>query len=106
MKTLKIDETFNPLNNIEYVENTKMVRQNIQDRLKILKGELDYNTSIGIPIGLHKESVDIAVIDIIRKTTGVVSAYFIQKSTLVQGRHYHALVNIITEYNTELQMEI
>lgn len=106
MKTLKIDKSFNPLTTLQYIENTRMVKQNIEDRLKILKSELHYDTSIGIPIGLHKESVDIAVIDTIRKTTGVASAYFTQESTLLNGRHYHAIVNIITEYNTELQMEI
>ena len=98
---LNINNEFNPfVNGDRYIiKDVVVVKKAIEERLKILKGELAYNTNIGIPVGYSKDSVDLAVLDIIKSTYGVTSAQFIKESALKNGRHYVATVRVNTIFN-------
>lgn len=55
------------------VTDREAIRNNLRDRLSILRGEYLPNVMLGLPIGAKREEIDLNVIKIITDTTGVVN---------------------------------
>lgn len=99
-----ITKTIYPDDNL--INDVVAIRHHIEERLQILKGELDYNINIGIPIGFNKDSVDLAILDIIKSTYGVINAHFIGDSKLQNGRFYSASIKVSTIYDKDIIVNI
>lgn len=85
---------FNPFS---FVENQYAVKELIESRLKIIKGELKYNIRLGIPIGYNKTEIDLNISDIILSTSGV--SKIIKFESKVENRKYSANIDVQTEFS-------
>jgi len=105
---LNINKDFNPfINGDKYkLKDVQVIEHAIEERLQILKGELAYNINIGVPLGFNKDSVDLAILDIVKSTYGVVSAFFVGESILQNGRFYKATLKVNTIYNKTFEINI
>lgn len=55
------------------VTDREAIRNNLRDRLSIIRGEYLPNVMLGLPIGAKREEIDLNVVKIITDTTGVVN---------------------------------
>lgn len=53
------------------INTPEIIRNNIEARCQIIQGELEYDTSIGVPLGLDKEETDLMIMNTINNTNGV-----------------------------------
>lgn len=86
------------------VEDAEVVRNNIEARCSVIRGELMYNILLGIPLKIDKDDVDLAVMNIINNTAGVRE---INKfSSSVVNRKYRANVVVITTFSEIINVEV
>lgn len=79
------------------VFDSEVVRNNIEARCSIIRGELPYNTILGIPLKSSKEELDLTILNIVNNTLGVkeVNKYI---STEID-RVYKASIEVITRFS-------
>ena len=66
----------------KFIYDGEALRQNIIARCSVIKGELPYNITLGIPLGGNKEELDFAILDLILNTEGVQSAYIVDSKII------------------------
>ena len=86
------------------VTNEKVIKNNIEARCQVIRGELLYNTLLGIPLHVDKDDLDLSIANIVLNTYGVKS---IDKftSSLV-NRVYKVNLKITTIYNKQVDLEV
>ena len=73
------------------------LRDILYAKCKVIKGELAYNTHIGIPLTTNKDAIDVAIIETISNTNGVVR--IIKMSSIItKDKQYYAEVDILSIY--------
>lgn len=86
------------------VYDAEVVRNNIEARCSVIRGELAYNVLLGVPLKLEKEDMDLAVMNIINNTTGVRE---INKfSSHITNKTYRANVVVITTMSKVINVEV
>lgn len=94
----KLDENY-----VQYVSSdgrilpiydAESLKQNLECRCAILKGELPYNTNLGVPLKLLPKETELAIVNLISTTYGV-------KSCIVKYRNFNSRMRKL-----DLQCEI
>ena len=86
------------------VFDSEVIRNNIEARCSVIRGELPYNVLLGITLKAGKDELDLTIMNIINNTYGVKE---IDKfSSSIVNRKYTANVNIITQMNNEITVEV
>lgn len=93
------------INPFKYVYDSDVVKNLITERCQVLKGELPYNTSLGIGLKATKDSLDLDISSIILNTNGV-SRIISFESTLTSDHKYTAIINIETVYNNIIEVNL
>lgn len=88
-----------------YCFGVEAVKQNVEDRLRIIQGEYYLNTTLGVPLVRNKDVTDLAIQNVILDTEGVSK---IKKftSSLYPNRKYTAYIEIVTETGEDIQIQI
>lgn len=86
--------------------DAEAIRNNIEARCQILRGELDYNTSLGIVLGDDQQHLDLVLSDIILNTSGVDNIESFTSSVNTSTRKYSANIVVNTVYNTQIEVVI
>lgn len=86
------------------VSGKDVIKNNIEARCQVIRGELLYNVLLGIPLQVDRDDLDLAVSNIVLTTAGVKS---IKKFTSKMiGRKYTANLSIITNEGSYLDLEV
>lgn len=85
-------------------KDTEAVRNNIEARCQIIRGELKQNILLGIPLRGSKEEIDLAVMDTINSTYGVRSIERFESR--MEGKKYYLFVSVLTDFGELLEVEI
>ena len=72
------------------------IKDLLYSRCKVIQGELAYNIRIGLPLTTVKGVIDIAIIETITSTTGVVR--IVKMTSEIKDKHYYATIDILTIY--------
>lgn len=72
------------------------IRNNLHDRLSILRGEYLPNVMLGLPIGASQEEIDLNVVKIVTGTTGVVS--IVKFNSKLSGGRYSCQFEVTTAF--------
>ena len=100
MKSIKITRKKDGANIIRDVDISKcfydkeVVRSNIEARCQVIRGELPYNTLIGIPLGLDKEETDLTILSLVNNTIGVTDVK--KFHSVSRDRKYKATIEVGT----------
>lgn len=86
------------------VINEKVIKNNIEARCQVIRGELLYNVLLGIPLHVDKDDLDLSVANIVLNTYGVKAIDKFTSSLI--DRKYKAYLKIITIYNTQVDLEV
>lgn len=86
------------------IHDAEIIRNNIEARCMVIRGELRYNITIGIPLGLDKEETDLVVLNTISNTLGVkeISEF----SSTLDNRRYSMSAKILTQQNDYIGVEL
>lgn len=80
-----------------YVYDKDVIKNNIEARCRVIRGELLYNVTLGIPLHVDKDDLDLSIMNIVETTGGVDS---IKKFTSsLQNNQYHANMVVDTGGN-------
>lgn len=104
MKGFEITTTKNgkDINIFKLVYDAEVVKNLICQRCQIIRGELAYNTVMGVTLKSHKDVLDLDISSIILNTPGVKEiTSFISK---MNGRDYTATVSVLTTSGDELEV--
>ena len=83
---------------------SEIVRNNIEARCSIIRGELLYNALLGVPLKVDKDDMDLTMMNIINTTYGVRE---INKfSSRSANKKYTADVVVITTASSVLSVEV
>lgn len=107
MKGFNIVELNNGKKEIDifnFVYNSEVVKNLIQERCQVLRGELPYNASLGIELKTSKTNLDLDISNIILNTNGV--KRIISLESVVVNKKYNAKIKIETNYNEMLEVNI
>lgn len=86
------------------VEDAEVVKNNIEARCSVIRGELLYNVLLGIPLKVDKEDMNLAIMYIINNTAGVRE---INKfSSSIVNKKYRAHVVVITTMSKVINVEV
>ena len=85
------------------IQGVEVIRNNIEARCQVIRGELLYNILLGIPLHSDKDEIDLCVRNIIETTLGV-SEIKKFKSELV-NKKYHLSVSVGVG-NSEIEVEV
>lgn len=80
------------------VSGVDVIKNNVEARCQVIKGELPYNTLLGIPLHQDKEDIDLSVLNIITNTYGVQDITRFNSS--LSHRKYSANAIIQSMYGT------
>lgn len=78
------------------VDDAEVVRNNIEARCRVIRGELMYNVLLGIPLKGSKEDIDLNIMNIIHNTDGVVDIQEFESRMI--GHKYSANIKVLTIY--------
>lgn len=95
---------YRDLNPTNFIYNEEEVVALLNSRCRIIKGELAYNTTLGIPLGNNKDTIDLAISEIILATRGVKEIKEF-KSSIINHKYSGSLV-IDTIFNTTVEVTI
>ena len=100
---LFIDKTNIQINNTTYrkilpVYDIYSLKQNLESRCSIVKGELPYNTQHGIPLNAQLQDTQLSIVNIINNTPGVAKCEVIS-SKLIDNK-FKLQVKIASTYGT------
>ena len=98
------DEIKRDIDILNFVYDSEVVRNNIEARCQIIRGELSYNTMLGIGLRSDKDTKDLDISSIIN-TTGGVRQILLFNSGLVNTK-YNAQINVETTYNTNVEVSL
>lgn len=111
MKGFKIKKEYSGENNIKrdidilnFVYDQEVVRNNIEARCQIIRGELAYNTVLGIGLKSNKDTMDLDISSIIKSTDGVRN--ILSFSSEMINSKYTATIAIQTIYNEIVEVII
>ena len=86
-----------------YVYNNEAIRNNIEARCRVIRGELLYNVTLGIPLHVEKDDLDLAIMNAVETTYGVKAVKKFISS--LKNNKYHANMIVETEYGI-LEVEV
>jgi hypothetical protein len=86
------------------VNNEQVIKNNIEARCQVIRGELLYNVLLGVPLHVDKDDLDLSIANIILNTYGVKAIEKFTSSLL--NRNYKAVLKITTIYNTQVDLEV
>ena len=92
------------INIFKFVYDAEVVKNLISQRCQIIKGELAYNTVLGIGLKSYKETLDLDISSIILNTTGVKEILSFE-SNLVDKK-YSAKILIQTQNNETIEVNL
>lgn len=95
----------NPLTN-HFCFDAESVRNNIEARCHVIRGELSYNTSLGINLGSDQKHLDLFLSEIILDTAGVKSIELFSSYYDSSARTYSAKIVVITQSNESIEVSI
>lgn len=84
--------------NILPIYDAQSLKQNLECRCSIIRGELDYNVRLGIPLKTQLDEKRLAILTIINQTPGVESS--IVRSTKIVNKKFTMDVEIISNFGT------
>lgn len=100
----KVDGRYS-LNPFEFVKGAEAIKNILEARLRIIKGELRYNVNLGIPITHNKNDIDLSISNTILDTPGVKEiTKFVSK--IDNERKYSATVYVKTNDNEMISVEV
>lgn len=114
MKSFKVSRTYTnkgirrdiiPLR-YNFVFDDEAVRNSIEARCQVIRGELSYNTSLGVVLGDSQKHMDLVISEIILNTAGVQSIKSFTSSLDKVSRKYSATIIVNTTYNTQVEVTI
>lgn len=82
------------------------VRNDLEARCQVLRGELKYNTSLGIVLGDNKEHMDLVISEIILGTQGVDKIESFSSTVDMAKRKYSANIVVNTVFNKTIEVII
>lgn len=85
------------------VSGIEVIKNNIEARCRVLRGELLYNVILGIPLKAEKEDIDLAVANIISTTQGVTDIQELRSN--LRDNVYTASIKVLAN-NTVVEVEI
>lgn len=85
---------------IHAIRDADSIKQNLEARCSILRGELPYNTSIGITLNMNQQATRLAILNTINSTPGVNNTT-VQRS-YIKDRKYTMDLEISTNLGTIL----
>lgn len=116
MKTFKIQRLYNTDNNArtitrdlipyKFAYDAEAIRNNIEARCQVIRGELDYNTSLGVVLGDDLQHLDLVLSDIILNTSGVDNIESFNSYLEPATRKYSANIVVNTVYNEQIEVII
>lgn len=86
-----------------YVYDKDVIRNNIEARCRVIRGELLYNITLGIPLHVDKDDLDLSIMNIVETTGGVDSIK--QFTSSLQNNQYHASMVVNTTSGT-IEVEV
>lgn len=86
------------------VEGPIVVRNNIEARCSVIRGELLYNVLLGVPLKVDKDDTDLTIMNIINNTTGVRDINKFSSSII--DKKYHANVTVLTTMSSVINVEV
>lgn len=92
------------INVFKFVYDAEVVKNLINQRCQIIKGELAYNTVLGIGLKSYKETLDLDISSIILNTTGVKGITSFE-SNLVDKK-YSAKIIVQTNNNETIEVNL
>lgn len=87
-----------------YMYSTDVIRASLEARCQIIRGELSYNNTLGLPLGSNKDALDLAVSNIILSTHFIDSIKEFESS--IVNKKYSARIVVITDTGDELEASI
>lgn len=87
-----------------FVYDSEVIRNNIEAVCQVLRGELNYNSDLGIQLGLDKTESDLTISRLILGVYGVKKIKSFE--SILEGRHYTANIVVETVFNEEVGVNI
>lgn len=101
----RIVRDINPLTNY-FCFDAESVRNNIEARCSVVRGELSYNTSLGVTLGSDQKHLDLILSEIILDTAGVKSIESFYSYYDSSTRTYSAQIVVITQSDESIEVTI
>lgn len=76
------------------------IKQNLIARLSNVRGDLPYNTQLGVPLKFTMSTARLTILDVIKTTTGVVRCEVIKER--IENKRYVMDVRIFTQFDSFL----
>ena len=92
------------INIFKFVYDAEVVKNLISQRCQIIKGELAYNTVLGIGLKSYKETLDLDISSIILNTTGVKEIISFESNLI--DKKYSAKIMIQTQNNETIEVNL
>lgn len=92
------------INIFKFVYDAEVVKNLISQRCQIIKGELAYNTVLGIGLKSYKETLDLDISSIILNTTGVKEILSFESN--LTDKKYSAKIMIQTQNNETIEVNL
>ena len=86
------------------VYDSEVIRNNVEARCSVIRGELRYDVTIGVPLGLDKEETDLVILSTINNTSGVKGIE--QFTSDLKNRKYKMCANIKTILDDYIGVEL
>lgn len=81
---------------IQCIYDAESLKQNLECRCSIIRGELPYNTSLGIPLKMLPQETELAILNLINDTPGVQSCTVLNSS--IENRRLHLQLRIESNF--------
>ena len=88
----------------QFSKDSEVIRNNVEAVCQVIRGELNYNCNLGIPISSKKEEKDLAIANQILKVNGIKRIK--QFESKVEDRKYSASIVVETVYSDNLEVNI
>ena len=89
---------------LNFVYDSEVVKNNIEARCQIIRGELAYNTMLGIGLRSNKDTKDLDISSSINTTKGVRQILLFNSN--LENTKYSAQINVETIYNTNVEVNL
>jgi len=88
----------------KFVTGSEVIRNNIEARCSVIRGELLYNVNLGIVLGMKKDDLDLTIMSIINNTLGVkeINKYM----SKLENKEYMANIYVTTVENESIAVEV
>lgn len=97
------DLLFGPTNTYDnQIYDVEAIKQTIEARCRVIRGELKYDPKLGVPLGMDAETTGLLIQDIILSTNGVKSCRLLESKFNTKTRLFNYNFEIETTINNNI----